>query len=201
MNWKRGLLTTLVLGCACAKARKDSLQTIEFVLPPGGISVGADSARLVLIEFGSHVCAGCKVFADSVLPAVLSRYARTGGLQYRFVEAGPTVADKASAFVECVAADSGFTAAVHRFYELVKEPRGVAEVEDFAGCRSSRVNAVRRAAERRMAKRIGVPGTPTFVLGRLTKPEGRVVGWVIVGAVEADSMTALIDQAAARIGR
>lgn len=88
----------------------------------------------------------------------------------------------------------GFIDSRQRLYRLIdRYADSLLLLLDTGNCADSRTRAGRRAAERALASRIGVPGTPTLVIGRL-HPANRVVGWVIVGAPPGDSLLNLLER-------
>ncbi len=56
------------------------------------------------------------------------------------------------------------------------------------------------AEELDAATQLEVPGTPTFIIGSLETP-GRLVGWVWVGLVSADTLGYYIEHARRRISQ
>jgi protein-disulfide isomerase len=53
-------------------------------IPQSGITVGAPTAPLTLVEFGDLQCPFCAYFATHTLPTLVSRYVRTGRLRILF---------------------------------------------------------------------------------------------------------------------
>lgn len=198
----RAAFSAVVLGIAlsgCADDEPSPYPTIEFEIPANGMVEGDAAAPLVLVEFGSYSCPACRVLADSVLPSVEARFIRTGALQYRYVDASPPLADRISGLVECAAAKVGPLGARRDFYRLIDEHldslRGLLEHSD---CEVSPTGKVRRSSERSLARKLGVPGTPTLVVGRWHRPN-RVVGWAVLGSLSKDSLFKMIEAADAQI--
>lgn len=183
----------------CTGQSKEAYQTVEFQVPSDGIVAGHSNAPVVLVEFGNYYCPACKELGDSVLPAMKTRYLDKGAIQFRYMEAGPILADGLAAFVECAARELGFFRAHHRLYEVLAYGPDSTGLLDDGNCVKSRERAARRTTERAISNRIGVPGTPTLVLGRFYPPN-RVVGWSIVGAPTQDSLFKLIDTVVAKYG-
>ncbi|PNB52710.1 protein-disulfide isomerase, partial [Pseudomonas sp. FW305-130] len=52
--------------------------------PEGGVRIGNPSAKVKLIEFGSHTCPHCARFDAEGLPALRSGYIATGQVSYEF---------------------------------------------------------------------------------------------------------------------
>jgi protein-disulfide isomerase len=183
----------LLLAPACADPAPDLRQTVEVRLPAAGPWVGRADAPLALVEFGSHGCPGCWRFTLEALPRLLSEFIEPGDLRYRYVDVG---ASPVAALIECRAAAGGFPAARTAFYRLLRDTaegpgaaRGVIAVPP--DCPADSAAAARRRLEAELARRLGVPGTPTFLIGR-NHPDGRVVGWVELGFSGADSLVAIV---------
>lgn len=181
----------LVFAEACEASA--GLQTVEFTIPKGGIRVGSESAEWVLVEFGDHLCPACRRLSDSVLPVLEGRI-KSAILQYRFVEAGASANDVVAATVECMAEEVGFFAARRRLYTFLDSDVTISGVSNESSCMESPERRTRRSDERSLARNLGVPGTPTLVLGRWSLGDSRVVGWVMVGPLTADSLSALVDE-------
>jgi len=196
-GWLALGITAVTLSCHAQSS--DPFQVVEFVPPSNGISIGASNAPIVLVEFGDHVCPVCREFSDSVLPEVRDRYIDSSLVQYRYLEAGPDSRDGIAALVECLSIQIGFLDARKRAFEILASPRQKGSEDVDPECIRSPQRSARRAREREIAQELGVPGTPTFVLGR-QHPDGRVVGWVVVGLPSSDSLRVLIDLAAERVG-
>jgi protein-disulfide isomerase len=53
-------------------------------IPQRGIELGEPTAAVTLVEFGDLQCPLCAQFAESVLPAIVSRYVRPGRVRLEF---------------------------------------------------------------------------------------------------------------------
>jgi protein-disulfide isomerase len=173
---------------------------VEFVLPPDGLANGATNAPLVLVEFGSYTCPACRVLADSALPSVEERFITSGLLRYAYVDLSPAAAEAISSLVECWSTQRGFLRARRDLYTLISANPDSARtlIASPPACVADPKWRQRRQAERAVANQLNVRGTPTMVVGRPT-PEGKVVGWVIIGAIPRDSLLTLIDSARRRV--
>lgn len=194
------LLAALGMASACRSPHVEDLQTVEFRLPLDGLADGSTDAPLMLVEFGSYTCPACRVLADSTLPGVEERFITSGLLRYAYVDLSPAAAEAVSALVECWSAQRGFLRARRDLYTLIAANPDSARtlIATPPGCGAASEPLRRRQAERAMARQLNVRGTPTMVVGRPT-PEGKVVGWVIIGTIPRDSLLALIESAHRRI--
>lgn len=85
----------LVLLGACDNGRVVvDLQVVEITLPQEGVYVGADTAPVALVEFGSYACPLCRRFATEVFPRIETRFVQPGVLKYRYVNLSPPGASK-----------------------------------------------------------------------------------------------------------
>jgi protein-disulfide isomerase len=183
------LLGTVGLATACAGPASPGRQTVEVRLPASGPWIGREDAELALVEFGSHGCAGCWRFTFEGLPRLMREFVEPGTLRYRYIDVN---ASPAAALVECRASEAGFSAARATLYGyLVDSAEAGRPIAVPPECLADSAAAARRALEAELARRLKVPGTPTFLIGR-NHPGGRVVGWVELGFTGADSLISIV---------
>lgn len=181
-------------------------QVVHFHLPPDSTRyLGATTARVVFIEFGSHLCGLCAEFAQRQFPILDSLFFATGRARYRYVDLSPPGLPRQIAGVmECTAEGMGqlphtrlwfYSLSADAFRNVAKaaaERTGMSR-EAILSCADSVVKSSRYVAEAEAARGLRVPGTPTFVVGEVSE-EGRVVGWVVVGPASVDSLVqAVVD--------
>jgi protein-disulfide isomerase len=187
-----------ILGCVEPGA--PARPTVEVRLPADGPWIGRADAPLTLIEFGSHGCAGCWRFTLEGLPRLTREFIEPGALRYRYVDVS---ASPLAALVECRAAERGLPAARTALYrylqDTVGEPADSGILAVPPECLTDSAAQARRRLEANLARRLGVPGTPTFLVGR-SHPDGRVVGWVELGFTNADSLASVVRAALQLVG-
>lgn len=204
----------LVLLGACDNGRVVvDLQVVEITLPQEGVYVGADTAPVALVEFGSYACPLCRRFATEVFPRIETRFVQPGVLKYRYVNLSPPGASKRGpALVECLSPAVGFPSARRWFFNIgmlaESYAAALAMAAEFAGtaestltrCVDRTITSSRWAEELDAATQLEVPGTPTFIIGSL-ETTGRLVGWVWVGLGSADTLGYYIEHARRRISQ
>jgi protein-disulfide isomerase len=166
-----------------APAQAETQDTLEGI-PQEGVSLGDPDAPATLIEFADLQCPFCAEFATGELPGVVDQYVRSGDLRLElrllaFIgpdsERARQVANAAALqnklwnytdlfFANQGAENSGY--ATDAFLQrLARQTPGLDVdrlAEDYA---SAPAEALSRQAER-LARRLGVTGTPAFYLAR-----------------------------------
>ena len=111
----------------------------------------------------------------------------------------------AAALASCAARAVGFPKALRLVYgaqggqsladvaSAVGEQTGQAKAE-LHRCVEERLASPDLIAEQEAARRLGVPATPTFIVGRLSRT-GRIVWWPLFGDVSYDTLVYYIDLA------
>lgn len=171
-------------------------QVVRVHLPDRGLYVGAADASVILVEFGSMTCQYCRDFAVNHWDGIAESYISPGDVRYRYVDvSGTTVGRRLAAATRCLAEEMPVgeakrvvlsVAAVASSGDLMEELATVGAVEyaKLVGCVEGDVDRMWPAQERSAAGRIGVSGTPTFVVGRREGED--VVGWVLAGFDEEE---------------
>jgi protein-disulfide isomerase len=153
-------------------------------LPQDGVSLGDPDAPATLIEFADLQCPFCAEFANNELPGVIDEYVRSGDLRLelrllafigpdsaraRQVANAATLQNKLWNYAELFFANQGAENsgyATNSFLERLARQTPGLDVEQLTGdFGSQEVDALSREAER-MARRLGVEGTPAFYLVR-----------------------------------
>jgi protein-disulfide isomerase len=195
----RRAATAALLALGCFPPAAPERQIVELELPLSGPWVGRADAPVALVEFGSHGCAGCWRFTREALPRLMTEFIEPGALRYRYVD---VAASPLAAVVECQSAERGFPATRAALYQSLQDSAGRAAanrtIQIPVECLSDPAGESRRAMEAGLAQRMGVPGTPTFLIGRY-HGGGRVVGWVEFGFSGADSLVAIVQAAQALV--
>jgi protein-disulfide isomerase len=153
-------------------------------VPQDGVSLGDPDAPATLIEFADLQCPFCAEFANNELPGVIDEYVRSGDLRLelrllafigpdseraRQVANAATLQNKLWNYTELFFANQGAENsgyATNSFLERLARQTPGLDVEQLTGdFGSQEVEALSREAER-MARRLGVEGTPAFYLVR-----------------------------------
>ncbi len=185
------------------------LPAVAVVSTAGSPSVGSDTAQLTIMEFGDYRCPFCRRHALEVFPQLRARQIETGRVRYIARDfpivryAGSRTAAIAAACVRVIDAEAYWpfreslyrhtddftTSALDSLASAVLGP----DIDSFTTCQKSLDAA--RSVERDVAeaKRIGVGGTPTFVVGYAAGADDSVRGVVIHGAAPLDRFLAVID--------
>lgn len=172
--------------------------------------MGDPNATVTILEFGDYQCPACRDFASFVKPQIDLAYIETGIAKFQYRDL-PLVASHPHAFLAARAswcADdqgqywpyhdalfesqrdwAGATNAARRFNDLAEELD--LDSREFRSCLASDRHAERVTANRMLAERYGVGGTPTVIVQRGDDPPMRLssAGFpAIQKAVEADSL-------------
>ncbi len=165
-------------------------------------TVGSANAKITLIEYADFQCPFCKRFNDSVLPQIMSNYVQTGKIRFSYKHYAflGEESDWAAEAAEC-AADQGKFWPYHDmlFAQQGGENSGTftkdklisaaaklnLDSTQFADCLNQDKTLPRVQADIDEGNRIGVRGTPSFLLN----------GKLIVGAQPYAAFKAALDAA------
>jgi protein-disulfide isomerase len=167
---------------------------VSLKIAPDSAVQGSKDAPLTLVEFSDYQCVFCQRFHTDALPQLKKNYIDTG--KVRFYSRDLPLNFHANAFKAAVAARCAGEQG--KFWDLrdlmvanannlsddsiVKFAQGVkVDLAPFRACLASKKYDESIRGDTAEAARIGVQGTPSFVLGKST-PEG-VRGVVIEGAL------------------
>jgi len=189
--------------------------------PPEKISIasrparGGENARVVVVEFSDYQCPFCALFFRQTLPQLDQEYIKTGKIKYVFnnvpLDQIHPAAFKAAEAAECAGDQSKFW---EMHDKIFTNPRSLAQtdlaghakaigldVPQFSQCLASGKNSATVKAGLDLAEKIGVDGTPTFVVA-LTDPKNprdpniKVLG-IISGAQPFSVFKSALDKALA----
>lgn len=191
-------LCLLLLGCA-PKSGGGRL-AFEVDLPPEGLTEGARSAEISIVEFGSFQCPYCRAFQDSIFPTLSRAYIATGSVRFRFVSID-TLSQfvRLSAWANCQALSVGLDAALRAAFEVALDhsfndnhPLAVwgPPTDKDERCLQAYIGA--RLRDARAAEHLGVRRVPTLLVG-IESPPGHVVGWIVEGLRDTILTQTIID--------
>jgi protein-disulfide isomerase len=159
-------------------------------IPQRGIALGDPRAPVTLTEFADLQCPFCRQYAENVLPTLVTRYVRSGGLRLVFRNLSFIGPDSERA--ARLAAAAGLQDRLWQFTDLVYRNQGeensgyvtdaylrriaqAARVDGGRAFAAAGGAAVGRQldASARKAQRSGVDSTPSFVLSRAGAPPRR----------------------------
>jgi protein-disulfide isomerase len=172
-------------------------------------AMGPADAPVQIFEFSDFECPFCNR-ANPVVKQVLEKYEGQVRLVYRhlpLVRIHPRAQELAEAS-EC-ASEQGKFWAYHDYIfdnfgdlasleaDTIADAAGVRDAKRFAECRESGKFKARVAEDARVAESLGIGGTPTFLIGRLTK-DGNVRGELLEGAQPMAAFERVIERLLAR---
>jgi len=176
-------------------------------IPQGGIALGRPSAPLTLVEFGDLQCPFCRHFALRTLPTLLARYVRPGRLRLEFRNVpllGPDSA-RAARVAMAAAGQDRLWEFVDLFYVNQRRENTGYVTDDFLRAIAAGVRGLDPAAALQargataigaqltqnlaLARQIGIPGTPTFLLGRT----GGTLRRLVLPSLEPPPFLAIVD--------
>jgi len=185
-------------------------------LPSGTVEVedgtqavlGAQNAPVTLIEYTDYQCPFCKRFHDRSWPEIKAKYIDTGKVRY-IVRDLPLMDIHPEALAAATAArcagEQGKFWPVHEtlFAATPENPLSAAMIKKtlngaaiapgpYDKCAADPRTRTGINTDMAEAERIGVNGTPGFVLG--TQKDGKVSGVLILGSQPTDVFTSRIDK-------
>ncbi len=168
--------------------------------------MGSASAPVTMIEYTDYQCPFCKRFHDETWPQLKTKYVDTGKVRYVVKDLPLNIHDQAmpAAVAARCAGQQGQFWQVHEallgrtdplsadMIRTIAQRHGVG-IEAFERCRQDPRTEASIEDDMAEAERIGVTGTPGFVIGAARG--GKVEGVVVVGAQPAKAFSAKIDAA------
>jgi protein-disulfide isomerase len=172
-------------------------------------AMGSKGAKVVVFEFSDFECPFCARFSSDVLPKLKTDYVDTGKVRIAFrhlpLRAIHRYAVPAARASACAANQGRFWDYHDRLFEhqdaltqsdLVSHAVAVGlDMEAFSACLEKPAvdKADRVAADSELAKRLGLAGTPVFLIGTV-QADGRVkVEKILQGAQPLDEFRSTID--------
>jgi protein-disulfide isomerase len=151
-------------------------------IPQDGLTLGEPGAKVTLLEFGDLQCPVCKAFSEEIVPDVIASKVRGGEAKIEFKnytiisqESVPAAAAAIAAgkqgrgwnFVELFYRNQGVEASGYVTDEFLTEIARGAGVADIARWNEDRRSAAvlkQVQGETAEAERLGLTGTPSFVV-------------------------------------
>jgi len=170
---------------------------VPFQIPLGdGAVKGSEAAKLVLIEYSDFQCPYCGRSFQTVLPELQRELVDTGLIKYQFrnlpVEASHPIAFKAAQAAECARVQGKFWEMHDRLFgdqqalneaRLFENAQALSlDLSAFRSCFAGDQASTRIKADLDDARRFGITGTPTFLLGRLQSEDTVRIVKRIVGS-------------------
>jgi protein-disulfide isomerase len=143
----------------------------------GAVANGSDGAKVVLIEYSDFQCPGCRVFANQTLPFLEKEFVSGGQLRFVFrelpLETIHPTALAAAVVASCAGEQGRFWEAHKKLFEVVQlDVKGLDRITDDLRLGKESLRACidgttrdRIREEAAEARRLGITGTPTFLLG------------------------------------
>lgn len=171
---------------------------------------GAESATVAMIEYSDFNCSHCAAYATNIFPSLDRDYIQTGKIRYLFRDLPDRLDSdsltKAQA-ARCAGEQGKFWEMHDRFFQhkepLLNNPGGLVDHANALGLDPVNLNVCiessRYAPAIQMvssdAKRFGMHGTPSFLMGRLTS-DGNVINGtrVMTGAESYEALKAALDE-------
>jgi protein-disulfide isomerase len=168
-------------------SRSDAPEQVQDVLegiPQDGVYLGDPDAPATLIEFADLQCPFCAEFANNELPGVIDQYVRSGDLRLelrllafigpdseraRQVANAAGLQDKLWNYTELFFANQGpenSGYATDAFLQRLARQTAGLDVEQLSSDYGSQEAEALTAQAERLARRLGVDGTPSFYLVR-----------------------------------
>lgn len=168
---------------------------------------GTNSARVAIIEYSDFDCSFCGRYARNVFPRIESDYIQSGKIKYFFRDL-PEPVDTNAWFKARAARCAGDQGKFWQMHDLLFTHQPVAPLEvialtqtlgvdmgEFNRCISSEkyLQNIQRSAAG--AKRMGLYGTPAFLIGTLSEDGDFLrVNRVLIGAETYESIKSALDE-------
>ena len=197
LRYLRERVTKLERGAATPTRPPSGGGTVSIQLPPnlqGEHVLGSNSAPVVLLEYTDYQCPYCRRFYQTAFSLLKSNYVDTGKL--RFISRnlplrGHDGAVPAAIGTMCAGDQGNYWEMRRRLFEsgdsltteTIRKLGNSLEVDShrFEECLTTNAYVAVLARQAQDATAVGITGTPTFVLGRLTR-DGRLEGELLIGA-------------------
>ncbi len=190
-----------------APARQDARPTeASFIVPDGRPALGDANAEFTLVSFSDFQCPYCKRFVEQTLTDLRTQYIDTGKLRYVALDLPLRMhpqAQPAARAAHCAGEQNQYWDMYYRLYSgqaSLGQALYVAAANDlgldvpgFEDCMQSPRFANQVAHDVRLARSVGLSGTPSFVVGRTVK-NGVFNGRILRGAQRLAAFENLLDE-------
>ncbi len=194
-------------GTPTNESAKPTVPTVVSANVHGEPFRGTNSARVAIIEYSDFDCSFCGRYSRNVFPRIESDYIQSGKIKYFFRDL-PEPIDTNAWFKARAARCAGDQGKFWQMHDLLfahqpaTSPEVIAltqtlgvDMGEFNQCISSEkyLQNIRRSAAG--AKRMGLYGTPTFLIGTLSDDGDFLrVNRVLVGAETYESIKSVLDE-------
>lgn len=148
---------------------------------------GSSAARIAILEFSDYECPFCGRHAQETYPALQRAYVDTGKVKYVFrnlpIESLHPLAVKAAEAAECAGEQSKYWEMHDRLFanqkalaksDLLAHAHAIGiETDRFQSCLDGGRMSAKVRDDMAEAKRLGLTGTPAFLIGEV-RPDGTV---------------------------
>jgi len=186
---------------------KPTVPVVDSVNVRGEPFRGTNAARVAIIEYSDFGCSFCGKYARQVFPHLDGDYIKTGKLRYYFRDL-PEPNETNSWFKARAARCAGDQGKFWELHDLLfnaqssseKDVRALSQtlgldIESFNACLSTEkylINIQRSVAG---AKRLGIYGTPAFLVGAMSEDGDFVkVKQVLIGAENYEQLRTILDE-------
>lgn len=170
-------------------------------------TLGQDAAPVTLVGFTDFQCSYCRKFFDQTLPGLREKYIDTGKLRFVFMDLPldfHAQALPAARAAHCAGEQAKFWQMHDALFagsgkltdqELATLATKIGlDMSKFKSCTESDRFVKEIEAAKAEAAKVGIQGTPSFVLGKTEVGKDTVSGEIIVGAVPLATFEARIKQ-------
>ncbi len=144
-------------------------------LSSGRLRIGAESAPVQIVEFADFECPFCKAFESSLQSLIVEMPGTIGVVYYHYPLPMHRFAEAAALAAECGAAAGRFDAMAKELFakqdsfglkpwQSYAWSAGVPDTAAFLSCMGSNTTRERIRGDQRLARSLGVSGTPTIVV-------------------------------------
>ncbi|MGL5359095.1 MAG: DsbA family protein [Shewanella sp.] len=167
-------------------------------------SLGDPKAQLAIVEFSDFQCPYCKRFLDTTFSQLKQTYIDSGKVQYlvkNFPLSFHANAEPAAIAAYCAGEQGAYwpmrdklfanmTALNEGLYSTLATELKL-DIKRFSQCQSAAETKAQIAADRALGSKLGVQGTPSFVIGTL-KDKQLLAPELLVGAQDFNAFSAVI---------
>jgi protein-disulfide isomerase len=192
-------------GLAQAAAQPRKPRTATVTIDPDRPAMGSADAPVTVVEFTDYQCPFCRRFTQSTFPLIQKQYIDTGKVRWVVRDlplAFHANARKAGQSVHCANEQGKFWEMRDTLFknsaklgeeDLRKYAGDVGlDVSAFDSCLASDRHMTEIDQDSAEAKRVGITGTPTFVVGK--SGGDKLSGTVVVGAQPLNAFKSAIDK-------